>query len=66
MVLSAAKLREKDKKELENLVISLKKDFFDLKVRKNSAEFNEGHRFSILKRQIARILTILNEKNFKS
>mgnify|MGYP003624230681 CR=1 FL=1 len=60
----AKDLREKTLKELKETLKELKMDAFNLRWQKVSAEFNQDHKFKDIKKNIARILTIVKEKSY--
>jgi ribosomal protein L29 len=54
-------LRKKDKKELEKLAIDLNKKLSDLRLKFHSSKLKNVKEVGQIKKQIARILTILRE-----
>ncbi len=54
-------LREKTRQELLDYLTSLRKDLFNLKIQRASRELPNPLRLRTLRREIARILTILRE-----
>jgi large subunit ribosomal protein L29 len=59
--MKAAELRKKDKKELEKSVQDLKKKLSDLRFKITSGKLKNVKETSNLKKEVARILTIINE-----
>ena len=49
--------------ELKNKINSLKKDLFNFRFRKVNSQLEDTAKFSQTKKDIAKILTILNKKN---
>ena len=49
--------------ELEKKINSLKKDLFNFRFRKVNSQLEDTAKFSQTKKDIAKILTILNKKN---
>ena len=49
--------------ELKNKVNSLKKDLFNFRFRKANGQLEGVSKVSLMKRDIAKILTLLNQKN---
>ena len=49
--------------ELKNKVNSLKKDLFNFRFRKVNGKLEDTGKVSIIKRDIAKLLTVLNKKN---
>ena len=48
--------------ELKNKVNSLKKDLFNFRFRKTNGQLESGAKVSQIKKDVARILTTLNQK----
>jgi large subunit ribosomal protein L29 len=61
--MKAQELRKKDKKELEKLVIDLRKKLSDLRFKFSSNKLKNVKEIGRIKKEIARILTILNQKS---
>ncbi len=57
----AADLRNLSKAELEEKLVNLKKELFDLKAVSKSGRIEKPHRINEVKKDIARIFTVLNE-----
>ena len=49
--------------ELKNKINSLKKDLFNFRFRKINGQLQDTAKVSIVKRDVARLLTKLNKKN---
>ena len=49
--------------ELKNKINSLKKDLFNFRFRKVNAQLESTAKVSQIKKDLARILTLLNQKN---
>ena len=47
-----------DNKQIIEKVAELRKELFDLRFKQATRQLNETHRFSIIKKQIAQLLTI--------
>lgn len=62
--MKAEELRKKDKKELKKLVQNLKKKLSDLRFKFSSNKLKNVKEINQLKKEIARILTILKEPKF--
>jgi len=60
--MKAVELRKKDKKELEKLIVDLKKKLSDLRFKFSSNKLKNVKSASNTKKEIARILTILKEE----
>ncbi len=55
-------LREKSKEELEQKEKSLKEELFKINMQRYSGRVDKPHLFSLIKKDIARIQTLLREK----
>jgi len=54
--------RKKNKIELRENLVGLHKNIFKLKLEKTSGvDFKKNHLFRVFKKDIARVLTVLNE-----
>ncbi|WP_111498306.1 50S ribosomal protein L29 [Marinobacter bohaiensis] len=60
--MKATELREKSVEELNQELIDLLKEQFNLRMRKATGQLNQSHLLSKVKRDIARVKTVLNEK----
>ena len=60
--MKAADLRKKDKKELEKMVLELRKKMNDLRFKFSSNQLKNVKEINNSKKEVARILTILNDK----
>ena len=60
--MKAIELRKKDKKELERTVQDLKKKLSDFRFKFSSGKLKNVKEINTSKKEIARILTIINEK----
>lgn len=54
-------LRKKDKKELETMVQDLKKKLNDIRFKRSSNQLKNVNDLGNAKKEIARILTVINE-----
>ena len=59
--MKASELREKNIEELQQELIALRKEQFNLKMQKGWGETPKSHNFK-KRRDIARVKTIINEK----
>jgi large subunit ribosomal protein L29 len=55
-------IREKNLKELAVVQNDLKEELFKLKMQKGVGQLEKSHRFSEVKREIARVKTIIKQK----
>ncbi|EON90600.1 50S ribosomal protein L29 [Marinobacter lipolyticus SM19] len=60
--MKATELRDKSVEELNNELIDLLKEQFNLRMRKATGQLNQSHLLGNVKRDIARVKTVLNEK----
>lgn len=60
--MKAQELREKSVEELNQELLSLLKEQFNLRLRKATGQLNQGHLLKQARRDIARIKTLLTEK----
>ena len=49
--------------ELESKLVKLKKDLFNMRFKKTNGPLEDTSKFLLLKRDVARILTKINNKN---
>ncbi len=61
--MKAKELRTKSLNELFKLLEEERKKLFDLKLEKSLGKLKQTHLIKITRKNIARILTIINEKN---
>lgn len=61
----ARELRQKSADELNELLMALLKEQFNLRMQKGSGQMGHSHRFSQIRRDIARIKTVLNEQSLE-
>ena len=60
--LKAADLRSKSAEELKEEIVALRKEEFVLRMKRGTGQMNTNHRFKEIRRDVARIKTILNEQ----
>ncbi|MCL4160528.1 UNVERIFIED_CONTAM: hypothetical protein GTU68_051764 [Idotea baltica] len=58
----AAELRSKSATELKDELTTLRKEEFDLRMRRGTGQLSDTARFKKIRRDVARIKTILNEQ----
>ena len=61
--MKASELREKSVEELNQQLLELLKEQFNLRLRKASGQLNQTHLAKQVRKDIARIKTLLNEKS---
>lgn len=55
-------LRSLSNEELQNELLSLRKEQFNLRLRKASGSLSKTHLITMVRRSVARVKTVLNEK----
>jgi large subunit ribosomal protein L29 len=60
--MKANDLREKNPEELQQQLLDLLKDQFNLRMQKSSGQLTQSHLLGQTKRDIARVRTLLKEK----
>lgn len=61
--MKATELRTKSQEELTTLLSSQRREQFKLRLLKSGGEFKKTNQFKMIRRTIARILTLLSEMN---
>lgn len=61
--MNAAELREKNIEELNTELLELRKEQFNLRMQKATGQSNQTHTLKDVRRKIARVKTVLNQKN---
>ena len=60
--MKATELRDKSVEELQTSLLSLLKDQFNLRMQKATGQLAQTHLLGQVRRDIARVKTVLNEK----
>ncbi|MBN8531592.1 MAG: 50S ribosomal protein L29 [Alphaproteobacteria bacterium] len=60
--MKASELRSKTADQLKDLHLEMKKELFNLRFQKATGELQNTSRFSAVRKEVARILSVLNEK----
>lgn len=60
--MNASELRKKDAKELHTELESLLREHFNLRMQKGTGQLSRPHEMRRVRRGIARVRTIINEK----
>ena len=60
--MKASELRAKDEKSLKDELIELRKEQFKLRMQYSMGQASRNHEFSRIRKDIARVKTVLNEK----
>jgi large subunit ribosomal protein L29 len=55
-------LREKSPKELQEVLLGLLRDQFNYRMQKSTGQLGQPHLLSAVRRDIARVKTLINEK----
>jgi large subunit ribosomal protein L29 len=64
--MQASKLREKSTAELQEELLNMLREAFNLRMQKGSGQQPRPHQFMAVRRDIARVRTILNERRRQS
>ena len=60
--MNASELRKKDQAELKDELLDLLREQFNLRMQRASGQLNKGHLLRNVRRNIARVKTVLNQK----
>ncbi|MEY2393243.1 50S ribosomal protein L29 [Wolbachia endosymbiont of Tettigetta isshikii] len=60
-----ADIRSKSLQELHEILVNLRKEFVNLVFQKKLGQCSNISRFSLIRKSIARVLTILNERRIE-
>ena len=60
--MSASELRNKNQAELKDELLGLLREQFNLRMQRASGQLNKGHLLRNVRRNIARVKTVLNQK----
>ena len=63
---SLKEFKSLNNKEIIEKIAELRKELFDLRFKKAKRQLNETHRFSIIKKQIAQLLTLSKSQSSTS
>ncbi|WCR59921.1 MAG: 50S ribosomal protein L29 [Wolbachia endosymbiont of Ctenocephalides felis wCfeF] len=63
--MNIADIRSKPSQELHEILVNLRKEFVNLVFQKKLGQCSNISRFGLIKKSIARILTILNERRIE-
>jgi len=59
--MKVSELREKSTQELKDLLLELRKEQFNLRMQQSIGQLAEIHQFGMIRKDIARIKTLLNQ-----
>ncbi len=65
IMLKVSEINKMDTSAINQKVSELRKELFDLRLQKNTTNIEKSHLLTDLKRDIARLLTVLNSKESK-
>jgi large subunit ribosomal protein L29 len=60
--MKASELREKSSEELQQQLLDLLRDQFNLRMQKSTGQLNQTHLLTQVRKDIARVKTVLNQK----
>jgi large subunit ribosomal protein L29 len=60
--MKANELRQKSAQELDDLLIDLRKEQFDLRMQLGTGQLAEPHKLRQIRRDIARVKTVMNSQ----
>ena len=60
--MKASELREKSVEELKTELVNLSKEQFNLRMQHATNQLNQNHQLKQVRRSIARVKTVLNQK----
>ena len=60
---SLKEFRKLNSTQLSEKIDQLRKDLFDLRFKQATRQLNETHKFKIIKKQVAQLLTLSNSKS---
>ncbi len=60
--MKASELREKSVEQLNEQLLGLLRDQFNLRMQKATGQLNQSHLLTQVRRDIARVKTVLNQK----
>lgn len=61
--MKVSELREKSAGELQEEVLGLLREQFNLRMQNGSGQLSQTHRLKTVRRDIARVYTVMNEKS---
>ena len=63
MIMKASELRNQSEADLQKQLLELRKEQFNLRMQVAMSQLPRSHQFSQVRKDIARIKTVLNEKS---
>ena len=61
--MKTSELKDKSVEELQTTLVSLTKDQFNFRMQKSTGQLGQTHLLKTVKKDIARVKTVLNEKS---
>ena len=61
--MKVSELRNKSEAELQQQLLELRKEQFNLRMQSAMAQLPKSHLFTVVRKNIARVKTVLNEKS---
>jgi len=61
-MLKMSEIQKLDSSAINKKVLELRKELFDMKLQKNTTSIEKSHLLTAVRRDIARLLTVLNTK----
>jgi len=61
--MKTSELKDKSMEELQTTLVSLTKDQFNFRMQKSTGQLGQTHLLKAVKKDIARVKTVLNEKS---
>ena len=59
--MKTSEIRKMSKEELNKKLVDIKKELFDLRMKQSTGNLDKPHRINALRKDVARIKTVLNE-----
>ncbi len=59
--MKTSEIRKMSKEELNKKLIDIKKELFDLRMKQSTGNLDKPHKINALRKDVARIKTVLNE-----
>lgn len=64
--MTPSEIREKTSQELKTLLADLREELFRLRMQDGTGQLEKSHRLGEVKKDLARVLTVLGEKSRKA
>lgn len=63
MLVKTNEIRNMTTEEINKKIVEVKKELFDLRMKQATGSLDYPHKINVLRKDVARLKTILNEKN---